>query len=108
DLSPKARELVEHIKKEKRNKIQVEEGLNLEQSTEQVFYNNLIEELKTKTMDLESFRRICKVAGKPYRNVRIYVNEKLRDTNHKERVKDFLVHNNTNSKKEEVDFQFKG
>jgi hypothetical protein len=100
DLSKKSKELYEKIKHEKSNRIfEKEAQIVKETSPNAIFYKNLVERLKTKTITKEMLREICIISGKKYRNVTIRINEILREKNEKERLKDLLKANNNTTGK---------
>lgn len=108
DLSPRSRALYEAIKKEKRNRIYTQQAeLEQAQSPNIIFYKNLIKQLKTKEITDTMFAKICLIAGKDYKNVRIRVNQILKEEGSELRIKDLLKSSIINKKNGIGGFDFK-
>lgn len=107
DLTEKQKKEYKENKRKKRqeafnkaNKIVVESDPNT------IFYKNLLEQVKSRTLTPVMFAKMCQLGGKKMRTVQIHINELLKAEGINESYKDFVNSNNNLSKKDKLGFNF--
>jgi len=106
DLAPDSRKLYDEIKAEKRSHVfaryQSEEFLK---DPEQIWINNVYAELIAGRMTREQITMLCKISGKKYNNVRMQLNNKLKDNNDPKTFKDYCMSERQKKRRDILGFQ---